>query len=111
MKLDKLEDLFEIDHEKLKAAENKRVITKIKQILKSDNKSEARADKEAKDYPYDAIGMVGEKLVYLKFDLDTKEARVVNIEVDPRDNARRNIMGGAKALDLLDKIIRNQKEK
>ena len=55
--------------------------------------------------------MVGEKLVYLKFDLDTKEARVVDIEVDPRDNSRRNIMGGAKALDLLDKIIRNQKEK
>lgn len=111
MKLDKLEDLFEIDHEKLKVAETKRVITKIKQLLKSDNKSEARAEKEAKEYPYDAVSIVENKVVFLKFDLDTKEARVVNVSIDPRDSKGRNFMGTDKALKFLDKLSRTQKEK
>lgn len=111
MKLDNLEDLFEIDHEKLKAAENKRVITKIKQLLKADNKSEARAEKEASEYPYDAVSVVGNKVVYIKFDLDTKEARVVDLFVDARDVKGKNFMAADKALNFLEKLVKIQKEK
>lgn len=111
MKLDTLEDLLEIDHEKLKAAENKRVITRIKQLLKADNKSEARADKEAADYPYEAVSVVGNKFVTLKFDLETKEGRVVDVQTDGRDIKGRNYMAGASAENKLIALIRNQKEK
>ena len=111
MKLDNLEDLFEIDHEKLKAAENKRVITKIKQLLKADNKSEARAEKEASEYPFEAVSVVGNKAVYLRFDLETKEARVVDVKTDGRDTRGRNHMVSHQALLYLEKLSKKQKEK
>jgi len=111
MKLDTLEDLFEINHEKLKAAENKRVITKIKQLLKTENKSEARAEKEAKDYPYEAVSVVGNKAVYLRFDLDTKDARVVDVRTDGRDTRGRNHMVSYQMSRYLEKLSKNQKEK
>jgi hypothetical protein len=115
MKMDTLEDLFEIDHEKLKAAENKRVITRIKQLLKADGKeerkAEANAEANAEEMPYEGVSVVGNKKVTLKFDLKTKEARVVDVKVDPRDTRGRNHMARYFAEKKLLKLAKEQKDK
>jgi hypothetical protein len=111
MKMDTLEDLFEIDHEKLKAAENKRVITRIKQLLKADGKEERKAEANAEEMPYEGVSVVGNKKVTLKFDLKTKEARVVDVKVDPRDTRGRNHMARYFAEKKLLKLAKEQKDK
>ena len=110
MTLESLEDLFEIDHEKLKAAENKRLITRIKQLMKGENKSEKKADEAAENMPYEGVGIVGNKAVSIKFDLETKEARVVDVRVDPRDLKGRNHMAALDVTLKLKNLIRKQKE-
>lgn len=109
MKLETIEDLLEIDTEKLKAAENKRLLTKIKQLIKSGNKAEAKADESSKDYPFEAVSVVGSSFVTVKFDLETKEARVTDTTVDTRDVGPRNYMAGAAALKRLQELVKEQK--
>ena len=111
MKIETLEDILQIDHEKLKAAENKRLITKIKQLLKSNNKEEKRAETNADSMPYEAVSIVGNKAVYLKFDLESKEARVVDVKVDTRDARGRNFMAAAATTKRLQELAKSQKEK
>lgn len=110
MKLEKLEDLLTIDTDKLKAAENKRLLTKLKQLLKSDKKEEAKADESAEDYPYTAVSVVGSTYVEVSFDLETKKARVVDTSKDGRDTRGRNHMVSHKAITKLHKLAREQKE-
>lgn len=108
MQLEKIEDLLEIQHEKLKVAETKRIITKIKQLIKD---SSAKAHKnKLTELPYKGVSVVDNKLVHLEFDLESKEARVIDVEIDSRDVQGRNIMAGAKALDLIEYFVKNQKE-
>lgn len=110
MQIEKLEDILTINMDKLKSPEKTRLLTKIKQLIKADNKSEAKEEEAAVDYPYEAISIVGEKLITLKFDLDTKKARVVNTETDTRDIKGRNYMSGADAVKRLTKLVKTQKE-
>lgn len=110
MKIESLEDILQIDHEKLKAAETKRLITKVKQLLKSNTKEEKKAEENAETLPFEAVSVVGNKAVYLRFDLETKEARVVDVRVDTRDVRGRNFMAGAAATTKLQKLIKEQKD-
>ena len=110
MKIESLEDILQIDHEKNKAAENKRLITKVKQLLKSNTKQEKKEEANADQMPYEAVSVVGNKLVKLKFDLETKEARVVDISVDSRDDRGRNHMARFYASKVIDHYAKYQKE-
>lgn len=111
MKLEQLEDLLEIDIEKNKADDNKRLLRKIKQILKSENKQEAKQEEKAGDLPYEGVSIVGNKLVTLKFDLESKEAVVAGVEVDSRDAGVKNYMAAYHAANKLKELSKKQKEK
>ena len=110
MKLEKLEDLLEINTDELKAPENKRLLTRLKQLLKSEIKQEVKADEIAEDFPYDAVSIVGNKIVHLKFDLTSKKARVTDSEVDGRDVRGKNHMALAKASVIINRFATKQKE-
>lgn len=109
LKLEKIEDLLQIDQGKLKADEAKNVIKRVKQLLKVGNIKEEKADELAEDYKYEGVSVVGNQLVVVKFNLETKEARVVDIVVDSRDKKGRNIMATDGAKRRLDKLSREQK--
>lgn len=111
MKLEKLEDLLTVDHDKLKSPEKTRLITRIKQLIKDSGKVEVKADNKAETYPYEAISVVDNQLVKVSFDLKSKEARVVDVEVDPRDSRGANHMAGAYAINAVKRYIKQQKEK
>ena len=109
MKLEKLSDLLEINTDILKSPEKGRLLTKVKQLIKAGNKTEANADETAKDLPFTAVSVVGNVYVELKFDLDEKGGRVVYTDVDPRDIRGKNYMGGAKAIKKMQELIKEQK--
>lgn len=111
MKIEKLDDLLTLDTDKLKSAEKSRVITKIKQLIKGEGKAEKTADSKAEDFPYKAISVVGNELVYVAFDLETKEARVVGTETDDRDTKGRNHMVTSYAVNEIKILAKTQKEK
>lgn len=108
MKLESLDDLLEIEHEKLKVAETKRLLTKIKQLVKE--KSLKAYKNNLSDLPYKAVAIVDNKLVHLSFDLESGEARVDGVEVDSRDVKGRNAMAGSKAMDIIGEMVQKQKE-
>ncbi len=110
MKIEKLEDLLTINTKTLKSTEKERLLTRVKQLIKSENKTEAKADENAKDLPYEAVSVVGGTFVELKFDLKTKQARVVNTHQDSRDINGQNIMSGARAVVKMQSIVKLQKE-
>lgn len=107
MKIEKLEDLLEIDTDSMKAPENKRLLTKLKQLLKGGIKQVVKADEIAEDFPYTAVSVVGGKYVKLKFDLESKRARVVETVVDVHG---RDFITAAKAIKELTLIAKKQKE-
>lgn len=109
MKLESLEDLLTIDTEKLKSPEKSRLLTRVKQLIKGENKQEAKADENAKDLPYEGISVVGNKKVEIKFDLETKEARITDVSTDTRDITT-NYMAGAQAVNRLKELVKKQKE-
>jgi hypothetical protein len=109
MKIEKIEDLLEIDTEKLKAAENKRLLTKLKQLIKAGNKSEAKADEAAKDLPYIGVGVVGNRYVEIGFDLDSKEGRVVDVAVHTTD-VKNNYMAGARAMKKVQELVKEYRK-
>ncbi len=109
LKLEKLEDLLHIDENSLKAPEAKAVIKKAKQMMKTSGAEEKVADEEAKELPYEAVSVVGKKFVKIKFDLNSKEARVVETLEDSRDKKGRNHMATFKAVTELEKLAKSQK--
>lgn len=109
MKLEKIEDLLQIDTDSLKSPEKSRLLTRIKQLIKTGNKKEVKEDEIGASLPYEGVGVVGPYLVDIKFDLDSKEARVMNINKDARD-IKRNYMAGAAAMSKIQKLIKEQKE-
>lgn len=109
MKLERLSDLLEIDTDSMKAAENKRLLTRVKQLIKAEGKVSEKADEVAEEFPYTGASVVGNKFVELKFDLKTKKARVVNVEIDPRDNKKHNYMAGAAAIRKVQELVKQQK--
>jgi hypothetical protein len=109
LKLESLNDLLTIEVEKLKSPEKTRLLTRIKHLIKNGNKTEANQDEAAKDLPYEAISVVGNKLVEIKFDLESKKARVINTSSDSRD-IKSNYLSGAKAIKKMQEIVKFQKE-
>ena len=55
--------------------------------------------------PYEAISVIGTKLITLRFDLDSKEGRIVDIEED----ARRPVIG-MMAMNKVKSLAKNQVE-
>ena len=85
LQLDKLEDLLTIDVEKLKSPEKSKVLTRLKALIQLENKVEAKTTEEAiENLPYKAAGVVGNTLVDIRFDLESKKARVVDTQEDTR---------------------------
>jgi hypothetical protein len=110
MKLESLQDVLGIDVDKLKSPEKTRLITRIKQLIKAEIKTEAGADESAKDLPYTAVSVVGNKYVELKFDISSKVGRVVDVDIDSRDTRGKNYMSGARAVRTIQEIVKDQKE-
>jgi len=109
MKLEKIEDLLQIDTDSLKSPEKSRLLTRIKQLIKTGNKKEVKDDEVGANLPYEGVAVVGPYLVDIKFDLDSKEARVMNVNKDTRD-IKSNHMAGASAMSKMQKLIKGQKE-
>jgi len=105
MKIEKLEDLLKIDTDKMKSVDKSRLLTRIKQLLKLEDKIEAKSDEEAMDLPYEGIGVVHNKLAIIKFDLASKKARVIEV----MENTVVPVIQ-ANAIQRLKVLIRTQKE-
>ena len=101
MKLETLEDLLQIDTDSNKAQDNKNVLKKIKQLLKQQNKEEINLDKKAEEMPYEAVAVIGNRMVTLKFSLETREGVVSDIKVDSRDTRGQNHMAFSNAHNKL----------
>ena len=109
LKLESLNDLLTIEVEKLKSPEKTRLLTRIKHLIKSGNKAEANQEEAAKDLPYEAVSMVGNQLVEIRFDLESKKARVIRTSTDSRD-IKTNYLSGAEAIKKMQEIVKFQKE-
>jgi hypothetical protein len=109
MKLEELTDILEIDESKLKSPDKSNVIRRIKQLLKAENKSEVIAEDEAEDYPFEAVSIVGNTYVTVKFDIESKKARVIETHTHPTDTRGKNYMVGAEAIKKMQKLIKEQK--
>ena len=109
MKLEELTDILEIDESKLKSPDKSNVIRRVKQLLKAENKSEVIAEDEAEDYPYEAVSIVGSTYVTIKFDIESKKARVIETHTHPTDTRGKNYMVGAEAIKKMQKLIKEQK--
>lgn len=108
--MENLEDLLEIDTEKNKAEDNKKLLRKLKQMLKKQDKDEVKLEDKASNMPYEAVSVVGNQFVTIKFDIESKEAIVSDIEVDSRDSNHRNYMAVYKANRKLLKLGKDQKQ-
>lgn len=109
LELEKLEDLLTIDENGLKSPEKTAVIRKIKQLLKTSGAEEKIADEEAKDLPYEAVAVIGKKLVTVKFDLESKQARVMEPVIDSRDVKNKNHMARHYAIKAIEKMVRDSR--
>jgi hypothetical protein len=107
--MENLEDLLQIDTDGNKATENKALLKEIKQLLKKQTKKETNLEKKAEDMPYEAVSVVGNRYVEIRFSLETKEAVVVNVEVDTRDVGKQNYMAFGKANNKLRTLTRDTK--
>ena len=111
LKLESLQDLLEIDTDKLKAADNKKLLTRVKQLVKGIKKEKAKEEEnDGSHLPYEGVSVVGQKYVGLRFDLETKEARVTEIVQDSRPSRGQNYIIRAKADDKLMELATKQKE-
>ena len=109
--METLQDLLTIDTDKNKADDNKKLLRKVKQLLKAETKEEAKKEVLAENLPYEGVSVVGNKLVTLKFDLDSKEAFFEKVEVDPRDVKFKNHMAAYNAGNIIKDLSKNQREK
>jgi hypothetical protein len=110
--IESLEELLQIDTDGNKAMDNKKLLSKVKQLLKGQNKKEKNLEYKAEELPYEAVSVVGERFVTIKFNIDTKEAVVSDIQVDSRDSGLQNHMASHKAglrLKALCKEYRNDR--
>ena len=109
LQLEKLEDLLTIDENKLKSPDKSAIIRKVKQLLKAENKADVIADDESEDFPYEGVSIVGNTYVSIKFDLESRKARVVETHTHPTDSRGKNYMVGAEAIKKMQKLIKEQK--
>jgi hypothetical protein len=106
MVLENLEDLLTIDTDSNKAADNKNLLKKLKQIIKAQNHQEKEDNALAEDLPYTGVSVVGDKHITLKFDLESRKAVVEKIEEDPR---KQNYMAAYHAKNILLQVSKEQK--
>lgn len=105
LKLEKVEDLLEVDITTLKSPDKTKLLTRLKALIKLGDKVEIKTDEEAKkNLPYTGVSVVGNKLVTLKFDLESKEARVTGVETDDRKPVI-----GLMAINTVKKLAKEQK--
>lgn len=90
--MESLEDLLQIDTDSAKAQENKNLLKQIKQFLKKQHKKEVNLEKKAEELPYEAVSVIGNKLVLLRFDINTKQGIVTDLKIDTRDSNLQNNM-------------------
>jgi hypothetical protein len=109
MKIEKIEDLLTIDTDKLKADQNKALLRKVKQLLKSTNKKAEDTEVLADSMPYEAVSVVGNKSIKLKFDLETGQGVVSDIFEDSRYTGGQNYMAVSHASKVLAKLGKEQK--
>lgn len=107
--MENLEELLTMDTDNNKAMENKALLKEIKQLLKKTTKKETNLEKKAEDMPHEGVAVVGNRYVTLKFNLETKEALVVDIQVDSRDIGQQNHMARFKATGRLEVLVRETK--
>ena len=108
--INELEDLLTINTDANKADQNKKLLLKVKQLLKKSNKAEVVQEKEAVDMPYEAVSVVGNKFITLKFDLKSKKGTVVEIQEDTRDTGGKNYMATYHANNALKQLGKVQME-
>lgn len=111
MSIKDLQDVLTLDIDKLKSDEKSKVLTKIKQLVKASNKEEVKESEEVDSLPYEAVSVVGSKLVFLKFDLESGKSGISKIEQDTRDTKGRNYMASAAAIRIIQLLSKQQKEK
>ena len=111
MKLEKLEDLLEINTDTGKATDNKKLLADIKRLLKKEAKRDVKVEKAAGEMPYIAVSVVGNKYVEVSFNLETKEALVSTVSIDERDANGRSHMAVAKAEDKVYELSKTQRPK
>ncbi len=106
LKLEKIEDLLTVDLAGLKSQDKTKLLTRLKALIKLGDKLDAKTDEEAMKLPYEAISVIGTKLVTLRFDLETKEGRVIGFEED----ARKPVIG-MMAMNMIKSLAKSQVEK
>jgi len=77
--------------------------------IKGAVKQEAKAEELAEEFPYEAVSVIDKKFVTLKFDLESKKARVIDVKTDSRD-VRNNNMAVYFANNKLIELGKKQKE-
>ena len=102
-KLESLEDVLSIDTDAEKAQDNKDLLKQIKQLLKKSEKKEESVQQKSDELPSEAVSVVGKNHVRIKFNLDTKEAVVVESKKYDQDVYNNN-MAVYHAVNELKKI-------
>ncbi len=110
MKVESLDDVLTIDLEKLKSPDKTKLLTRIKQLIKLENKTENSLIEDSSLFPYEGVSVVGNKYVEIRFDLNTKKARVTDVRQDTRDTDKRNYMCGAEAVKKVIYLTKKQRE-
>lgn len=106
LKLEKVEDLLEVDIATLKSPDKTKLLTRLKALIKLGDKVEIKTDEQAKvNLPYSGVSVVGNKLITLKFDLESKEARVIDIEESTQHHAVITVQG----MNMVKKFAKEQK--
>lgn len=101
--METLEDLLKINTETMKLKDLKELCRKMKGLIKVRDKKEEVLSSKSEDLKYEAVSVVGKKFIKLKFDLDSKEAVVVDSIKDSRD-VFNNAMAFYSAKELLHKL-------
>lgn len=116
--MEKLEEVLELkDLEKLKKADLIKSLRSLQHLVKANKKESKQEVISSEGLKYEAISVVGPKLITIKFELDdnkelsTNKAIVVSSEVDTRDTGNQNHMAKYFGIKKLEKLAKSQKEK
>ena len=107
LRIEKLEDINDIDLTKLKSQDKSKLLTRLKNLINLSDKVEAKTTEEAEaNMPYTAVSVVGNSLVRVKFDLESSQARVVSVTKGEYDH---NAVTIVEAMNTVKKLGQEQK--
>ncbi len=109
MEIEKLEDLLTVDTQLLKSAEKEKLLKCIKRLLKAQGKESKKDEVLASELPYTAVGLVGNKLTYVKYSIASNQAVVDETKVDSADSGNQNHMAAFAGIELLREQARDSK--